>query len=204
MYPCSNCKVNVVLLRMNRFYLILLMCTLGVLSARAQGAFAEPELTLGYFSNSFIHPGLKVGAQFKLKDWEQSERRSFQTFWSPQASFYSNLGNDRNLLFTAEGGIMTQKIGKKASHALSLGLGYLNESELLDVRVNLGSGDIENGDRDIRNYMLAMLNYSFDRQINERLSWYLKGSYAYRMANNGLSSALVFLDFGLKVRINGK
>ena len=185
--------------KVSRRYLSLLFFFLSW-KLYAQTPVQSPRVIFGYHSQAGIQPGLKIGAEFSIKDWD-SRTRSFNYFLNPNVAYYTWPGNDRNLYSHFEFGIGTRKERKKVRNAISLGAGYLLESQLISYSVNLGTGDLNDENREIRHYFVTTINYTWERKFSEVIDGYFKPSYGFRFGENDKTSALLFLELGVKYNL---
>lgn len=169
----------------------------------AQSETKSLPLSIGYFSNYGFQPGVKIGTQFHLKNWESEHEgkkgnftKSKSYFINPQIGFYSWIGNDINFLLNTEIGYQRIKSSKNTFSAISIGLGYLAESEVIAITYNLSDGSIKEKNRELRNHFLTTINYEFGKAINSKLAWYGKPSLGWKLSNN--SSMVVLIEAGLK------
>ena len=70
------------------------------------------------------------------------------------------------------------------------------QSQITGVIVDLGTGNTEKI-RDNRNFFLPTIGYEFGREINNRLNWYSKWSYGYRISSKHLNVSMLFIELGL-------
>lgn len=155
------------------------------------------NVSIGYFSNYGFQPGVKIGTQFQLKNWE-TEDYAKSYFISPQLGFYSWIGNDFNVLVNAELGYQRVKNQRNTFSAVSIGIGYLAESEIISIDVNLSDGSKEKS-RELRNHLLTTINYEFGKKVNSNLSWYGKPSFGWKLSDN--SSMVIMIELGLKFNL---
>ncbi|MEO1260973.1 MAG: hypothetical protein AAFZ15_19390 [Bacteroidota bacterium] len=175
----------------------------------AQTSPKNIPISLGYFGHYAIQPGLKVGTQFNLKEWKTAGDKKGKTitkyksfFIGPQLGFFSFPGNHTSFLISADLGYKRIKSPKNKYSAFSIGLGYLAESRVLSMVIDLSDGGVNNKEREWRNYFLPTINYEFGRQINPVLSWYGKSSLGMKLSTEREGSMSVFTELGVKININ--
>ncbi len=188
---------------MKNYFSVLLFLLIGS-SLFGQDQISRIPLTIGYLGNSLIEPGLQVGTEFKLQNWQNENETISKTrelLLIPQLGFFSRIGNNYNFMPSLDLAFRTQKNNKKAYHTYALGLAYQIESVVISTTVNLSNGD-ETKNRKTRNYFIPTINYQYGRQINSNLGWYTKFSYGWRFSNEMDNGAMVLLGLGLRFYLN--
>lgn len=187
-------------------YILTILFLLGIhLHLFAQ---KENSISVAYFGNFAIQPGLKIGSQFNFKTWEKDKFHKKDTitklqklFVSPQFTIFTRPERNTNYLINVDLGYQFQNKERKLYQAVSLGLGYLLQSELLSFSVNLGSGETSNKNRESRHFFLPTLNYELGGYIGQerKFAWYTKYGLGSKLFGEIESSMLVFLELGAKI-----
>ena len=164
-------------------------------------------ITIAYFSQAGFQPGLKVGTSWNLREWEtEYEHRkgnftkSKHIMINPQLALFTNPGVYTAVLVNMEFGFSSLKSRRNTFSTWSLGLGYLGQSHVESVIVNLGDGEKEKI-REVRNFLLPTINYAFGKKINNKLSWYTKLSPGYKISFNSANALVLFVEAGIKLQL---
>lgn len=175
----------------------------------SQNAKKSIPISIGYFSNYGFQPGAKIGTHFDLKNWETESENKKGTFTkskslyiSPQIGFFSFVKNNTNFMVNADIGYRRIKSLKNRYSAFSLGLGYMNRSQITGVAVNLSDGSQEK-QRTSSSYFLPTLNCEFGKFINSKIGWYSKFSYGLRLSPNEKQTTMFFIELGTRVNLFG-
>ena len=188
---------------LSHLFLIAGMALLGG-KLTAQTSEQALPITVGYWGNLATQPGIKVGAQLTLKDWQKEKGdkvKGRKLFVRPEIGVYNRHRNNTNLLVGAEAGIQLQREGRKFFHSVGLGLGYLGRSQILSIRFSLGDGSIVGKEREWRSYILTTLNYTFGSEITSRLAWYGKASVGPALSFTREPTTMAFLEVGLRINL---
>lgn len=162
----------------------------------------EIPISLAYFGNFAIQPGVKVGTELDFKYWEKESSPKIQKlFISPQFAVFTRVRKNTNYFFNVNIGYKRQNKERKLYQSFSLGLGYLLQNELLSFSVNLGSGDITDKNKELRHYFLPTINYELGGYIGQKrnFGWYSQYSLGSKIAPSRESSVVVFLEVGGKL-----
>lgn len=170
--------------------------------------FAQTEskkipISIGVFSHAGWHPGVKIGTQFDLKNWKKKTEKSTKLnslYVNPEVGFYVYPNVHTAYLMNADFGYKRMKGQKEQYSAFSIGLGFLNQSQITETKVNLSDGSKEKT-RENWVWFLPTLNYEFGRSINKRIGWYGKISYGFKVASARDNSAVLFIGLGIKYNI---
>ena len=191
---------------MKRKTVVMIIMFVGAIMS-AQSPSKSIPVSIGYFSFAGYQPGVKIGSHFNLKNWEtKTENRkgelakSKSFFVSPQVAFYSRINVHSSYLLNADFGYKRIKNQKRSYFAVSVGLGYLNQSQITEWGVRLNDGSKEKI-RENWGWFLPSASYEFGRALNERVGWYSKFSYAYKMSSKRGNIALVFIELGMKFNL---
>ena len=178
------------------FSLIIMMLGNSII---AQISFKNLPISISYFSAFGFHPGAKIGTQFDLKNWEtEAKQKSF--FVSPQIGFYSRPNIHISYLVNADFGYKRVKSEKQKYSAWSIGLGFLNQAQVVSQQVNLSDGSKEKV-RENWAWFLPTLNYEFGKAINEKIGWYGKFSYGIKMASERENTSVLFVELGIHLNL---
>ena len=165
----------------------------------AQNQDKNLPITIGYFSQAGWQPGAKIGTQLKWKSWE-TETRSKQLLASPQIGFYTYINVHTSYLLNLDVAYQSMKKNKPGYSAWSIGLGYMNQSQITERKINLSDGS-EEKTRENWGWFLPTANYEFGRAINSKISWYSKFSYGLKIATSRENAALFFVELGMKLNL---
>lgn len=143
-----------------------------------------------------------VGSTFDLKQWEKSTSsegpvKTYTLFVKPSVGLFTNPGNRTSYTAGTDVGIRRVKSNRKTYSSLMFGIDYLVESELLDLTVDLGSGDITNKNRETRHYILPAISYEFGKAINDRLGWYNKYTLGHKLNGQDQNAMVMFVEVGV-------
>ncbi|MCG8576672.1 MAG: hypothetical protein MI810_17470 [Flavobacteriales bacterium] len=166
-------------------------------------------ISVSYFGHYGFHPGLKVGAQYSLKDWKKTKERKEKTkiknkslFISPQVGFYVHPGNHSGLLLNADLGYQRKKEHSSFYSAWTIGLGYLTQFNAGITYVQEQNGSITAKKWASRMYFLPTLNYEIGQQLNEKIGWFGKISAGAKLFYNTGISPEAFVEVGLKMNLS--
>lgn len=180
-----------------RCLFILLVC-LGSAPCFSQES-ADPErLAIGYYGHFGFQPGVRLSTSLSLNTTTNTSAR--QWLISPQLAFFTNPGDDRNLLAGVELGLKKPNSDKNAYHVWAIGLGYLAQSKFRSFSVNLGSGQTSDNQYVHNGFLLPTLSYEYDWATHRQTSWYMKYSVGQRMFGQEESSFMLFIELGAKLK----
>ena len=186
--------------------------TLIALYFLGNALFAQTEtsgfpISIGYFSHTGYQPGVKVGTHFDLKNWEtEAENKKgdftkYKSYYvSPQIGFYSWINNHSSFLINADIGYKRIKSRKRNYSAWSVGLGYLNQSQITHWVVHLNDGSKDKV-RNNRGWFLSTINYEFGKEINSKIGWYSKFSGGWKFSTERERTGVVFVELGIKFNL---
>ena len=183
--------------------LIYLMLSLNGLML-AQGNLHPTEISIGYFGNNGIRPGLKIGTKLNLGAWQRSiseKTRINQVFLQPEIGFYTWPGVHTTFITNINFGFKKSKGMYQLYSAYSLGVGLINQSQIINIKVDLSDGSSTNV-RDNWRWVTSTLNYEFGKIYNNNIGWYGKLSGGYRFASKQPAAPIFFLEFGLTYRFS--
>lgn len=179
--------------------LIIIVILIISSTVNAQNQDKNFPITIGYFSQAGWQPGAKIGTQLKWKTWE-TETRSKQLLASPQIGFYTYIDVHTSYLLNIDVAYQSMKKNKPGYSAWSIGLGYMNQSQITERKINLSDGS-EEKIRENWGWFLPTANYEFGRAINSKISWYSKFSYGLKIATSRENAALFFVELGMKFNL---
>ncbi|MEM9836325.1 MAG: hypothetical protein AAF828_07470 [Bacteroidota bacterium] len=182
---------------MKKQLLLLLIVVLGG-TLSAQEATKHSKVTLGYWGHFAIQPGVKVGYLTDLSSWNSQHDQLVQKSWfiNPQLGVYAWPQKHTNYVVNIEAGLMRRSQPMHKFSAFSFGLGYLTQSRITSVVVNLSDGE-QDKVRENQAWLLTTANYSFGRSLGEKLGWYSKISMGMQFGPIESSSLVGFLELGL-------
>lgn len=185
-------------------YTLLLIFLVGSLNAQLTLPTGKKELSLSYFGQTAIRPGVKVGLFLPMKVWsvEKMKRKGMRTkfrflYIEPQLGFYTRRHFYTTLLANAEIGIHRQWKEKRGYTAYSIGLGYLTMLEVLSYSVDF-SGDISGKEWDRRGFFLPSIGYEIGRKLGSRLTVYSQLTYGMQLSNRFDPSSQIYFELGFK------
>ena len=186
---------------MNRKNLFLLCLFLGA-NFWLNGQTTPRPISIAYFGQFAIEPGLKISTEFGLNKWttDKLKAKNKQLFISPQLGFFVRPDNNSNLLLNADIGIKKQKEGKSGFSAFSLGLGYLHQFQISAIEVQLGDGN-QSTSRESIAYFLPTINYAFGNKLGANIGWYSKIGVGQRLGGGISSSLSILFEIGLQFRL---
>lgn len=175
-------------------------------SMLAQNASLDNLFTVGYFSQLGLEPGASLGADIYVATdlFSSSSPVQHHLVFQPQLAAFTNPENYQAALL--RGGIALRRTverkGRLRFRQLGLGLGYMLQSEITGLRVNLADGSIAEKLRDNRQFFLPSINASMGRMLNDRLGYYLSASYGPKLHADRKPDGAVFLELGLSYAIS--
>ncbi|MCR9252463.1 MAG: hypothetical protein NXI20_18720 [bacterium] len=159
------------------------------------------SVSIGYFGEILIQPGLKTGLNFNLKSLD--DERNKWISGSTQIAFYSFPYDHTSLMANFESGYNWKKPDRKLGHYVGIGFGYAEQSKIESLTVNLGTGETENN-RIWRTRWIPTVNYMARRDINESFGLFGKLSYGVVLSGIAESRAILFTELGVNLFINSK
>lgn len=180
----------------------LFSCLFLLYSFSLVGQSDKPPISIAYFSQFGFQPGVKIATEFNLKALGTGSPRIKKQylFISPQIGFFTRPNNSSNLLLNTDIGIKSQKEGKTAFTALSLGLGYLHEFQISTLAIQLGDGN-QSSSRINRSYFLPTVNYAFGNHLSTTIDWYSKIGVGQRFGGGISNTTTVLFEVGLQFNI---
>ncbi len=162
-------------------------------------------LTVGYYGQVLVHPGVQLGTELTLKQW-QAEREGNtihkHLLLLPQLGFYNRPSVHSSGVLSAEVGYKRQPASRKSYHMVAAGLGYQARSEVLGLTVSLGNGEVTAKNRQWRHYLMPTLSYTYGRQVSPAWGWFTRATAGILLFGPTESSATLFTTFGVKINLN--
>ena len=183
----------------NLLFIYLLLSNFGLLG---QSTIEKQPISIAYFGQFAIEPGLKISTEFDLNKWatQRLQAKNKHLFISPQLGFFVRPNNNTNVLLNADIGIKKQKEGKSAFSAFSLGLGYLHQFQVSAVTVQLGDGN-QSTNKESKAYFLPTINYAFGNKLGTNMGWYSKIGVGQRLGGGISNSLSILIEVGLQFRL---
>lgn len=184
--------------------LALLLLTLCLHTHAQRTEESHIPITIGYFGQLAVQPGIRVGTEFLLgsKDVQRDRKGGMRNktkhlYIAPQIAFYGQQLRHNSLLLNGEFGYRSRIAGGKLYGALGAGLGYLSKWTLTGLSVSLSDG------RMTRNYertgaFLPSLSGAFGGDLSERLGWYARGTFGWEIGAGRGTALTTFLELGLR------
>lgn len=181
--------------------ILTLILLFNCLLITAQSEMKKLPISISYFGNYLIRPGLKVGTELIIKQWPKQssseENESSQLLVRPQLAVYSWPTVHTSFLANAD---LAYRWNTKGS-AVFVGLGYVRESQIESLSVNLGNGDISNKNRKGQGCFLPTVGYEFGRPLSARTAWFSKVAIGIKLAPEVESSMEGFFELGVSYRL---
>ena len=161
-------------------------------------------ISIGYFGNFLIQPGVKIGTQFSIKNWQKEKTgkktftRSSSLLISPQLGLFTRIGDQTSFLLNGELGYKRQKLSGGLYTMFSAGLGYLSEHQIQSVKISLTDGRVTEKEWAQSSYFMPNLGFEFGHAFSPRLGWYNKYTYGLKINPDEESSTLFFVELGLR------
>lgn len=179
----------------------LILCIFFVLTCQsiAQTKSETIPILVGFMGHAALHPGIKIGTRFNLKSWNREAENLTKVkslYISPQMGIYTYPNVHTGYLVNADIGYRRIKSHKQKYSAFSIGFGFLNQSQLTNVTVNLNDGS-KDKNRVNWGWFLPTLNYEFGKAINERIGGYGKLSYGYKMSFDRENASTFLIELGV-------
>lgn len=159
------------------------------------------SISIGYFGEILVQPGVKIGANFKLTDFNKSNTNYVST--GVQVAAYTFPYDHTTLMANIASGFNWKKQHKKLWHYVGIGFGYAEQSKIESLTVNLGTGETENN-RIWRTRWIPTVNYMARRDINDNFGIFGKLSYGVILSDIEESRAILFTEMGVNLFINSK
>lgn len=184
--------------------LLIFIFLLTNLSLLAQQEDKITPISIGFYGPYIIQPGIKIGTAFDLKEWKiekEQNLKSRKLFVSPQIAAFIRPKNHTSFILNVDVGYIIKKSQSNFYIAPSVGLGYLMTSQILSNTIDLSNGEINEKDRELRNYFLPTLNFELGKQATEKMGWFTKLSYGRKVSSKIENAAFFALELGVKFHL---
>ena len=168
-------------------------------------------ISIGYFSHAFVQPGVKLGTQLRLKQWNREAtrkgtvvERSDELFLSPQIGFFTWPGNNLSGLVNLEAGYLLPHPKHRLYSAFSLGVGYLATFDRESITIGLGDGSTTAAAYNRRDFIVPTLNYELGKHLTSFVGLFVKGSLGQRISFTGNVATAIYLEIGAKFYLPSK
>ena len=172
----------------------------------AQSNSNQFPISISYFGQFIVQPGLKIGTEFNLKNWENTSPKTKitnrQFYLSPQVGYFNVPNVHSGLIFNVDVGYKKLRANPLSYSAFSIGLGYLAQSRVLTISTNLGTGEVDSRERETSSYAVPTVNYELGRAFSENLGWFGKVSLGSKLLSQKESEMVVFGELGVKFYLN--
>ncbi len=173
---------------------LLLICNL---------AFSQHRISynIGYLGHFAVQPGMTAGVSIIVKDLStnnDSKQRINSLMVHPSIGWFSRINYNRNALLGTDFGIRSKRVEKGKYSTYSLGINYLQQSEILLTQVNL-KGEVVFKEFEQRHYFLPTMGYTFGRDYESGIGWYCKLSGGMKFAQSYENIAMAFVSVGLNI-----
>jgi len=185
-------------------YVLALLFLLLQVSLLAQESGTAIPINIGYYGAFGIQPGLKVGTELVLKEWnrgEEGNNKYAELYVSPQLGAFVYPLNNTNGVLNADIGYRWGNRDRRFYTAPSIGLGYLMSSQILSRQIDLGTGAVVEKNRELRHYFLPTINMELGKAGQDRWGWFVKGSFGRKLAPRRESEAFLALELGVRLLI---
>lgn len=168
------------------------------------GMSAQTPISVSYLGHFILHPGIKVGTEFELKEWgESGANKVSRLFVSPQLGYYSAGGIQRGVFVNADVGF--RRINPDNIRAfysdLSVGIAYLYQARQISLNVNVGTGEVSDENWEGTSYLMPTVSYAFGRGWSERIGWFAKGTFGGKVLGAKESEIVVMMELGLRIMV---
>ena len=172
-------------------------------SARAQYRASQLPLSLAYYGNILINPGVKIGTEWEFRQWEKTPAqnaspRQHRLSLDPQLAFFQQGGHRSNFQFHLDLAYRIQKLDRRRYATWALGLGNIQQSQVVNWSFNLSDGSRQDVERTRRHYVLPSLSYEWGFFSSPRLNWYSKFSFAPWLSAEAANTLSLQVEIGLK------
>ena len=178
-----------------KYVSLIIGCCFWMTTVNAQST-SDQIISLGYFGQAAYQPGVRLSWQKDLKSLNGNDLKSTSLFIQPSLAFSSRPLVHSSLLATIELGYRRVKLEKEKFMAFSVGLGYLSQWQVTDIRVQLSDGSLEKS-RERWGYFLPTINYGIGDRIGQsRFGWYGKISVGQKLFSEQASATIFFIELG--------
>lgn len=188
---------------MKKYAIILLSFICFSLSAQ-ETAQRKTQATIAYWGYNIFHPGLKIGAQHELKNWDKSKKgmkvKRKTLFLHPEIGLYRQKRNHTGLLLNTNIGLETSKDTQLFFTTVSMGLGYFRHFNSGITYIMNDDGTVSQKKWASRGYFLPTLNVGYGQNLPS-FSWFNTFTVGSKIKYNTGSSLELFFEAGVKVHL---
>lgn len=190
---------------------VLFVLIFALTAANCLAQLRSPEsVSVSYYGEMITHPGLKMSANYSIKDWEKDKRTkkgaqkiiSKNLIVSPALGFYYHRRYQTGLFVIPEAKYKRQN-EKGAFYELGIGLGYLRTFIPNTYEVN-ESADI-NKTAAGHNYFATNYFVSFGKDLsikrNLPLAYFIRPQFMYAIPNFPKGTGYFALELGVTYRL---
>ncbi|MFK8045901.1 MAG: hypothetical protein AB8B72_10435 [Crocinitomicaceae bacterium] len=186
------------------FFTIALLCSYSVFSQ--EKLWSNNPLQVSYFGHFGLHPGIKLGTEFSVKNWEKERKNDKgiklkQYLISPQIGFYTHPGNHSGLIVQAEFSKRTEKVDKRFYYSYGAGFGYVMQINPSDTYIFNDNGEITEKNMTSRSYFMPSLHIETGLKLNSKMSVYNKITLASKVKYNTGFTLEPFYELGIRIRM---
>ena len=192
-------------------YILVLIGLLIVCQGKAQHQAEGTPISISYYGPYLIQPGLKIGTDLTLKNWQSTREKGDNSFIldkklliSPQVGFFVRSGNNTNYFVNTEIGFKRHKISRKSYLAFWAGLGYQFQIEVLSFTVDLSTGETVAWEKENRHYFLSALSGEYGGHISPKIGWFSKYTIGIRTGGDIGTATLLAFELGAKIFLSKK
>ncbi len=171
-----------------------------------QNTLQVRPISIGYFGHFGFQPGMKLGTQFNIRNFKEKSEDSFNhrnLYISPQVGFYVYPKVHTGFIFNTDMGYMKSYKSLLNYWAISVGIGYLNQSQITESKINLSNGS-KTDTRENWGWLLSTINFEYGSAISSSIGWYGKLSYGYKTSQARETTLALFVELGARYRLHTK
>lgn len=184
-----------------------------------QAQVKELPISVSYFGESVIHPGIKIGVEQTFYEKEISKKRWFKSrqnklgsrvkkrelFYGGHLAFYNHRNNHTGLLLGGELGWRRTKMRRGAMFGATLGLGYLHRFNNIPT-YELGTNEPDRVRAASRGMLVTstsiILGQDLMPKYNIPYAWFLKPTLMLQTPYNHSFTFNGALELGLTYRLS--
>ena len=192
---------------MKRIILVLFIFGINSQLKAQENPNSSIPISISYWGNHLLHPGLKIGTQNNLLKWDKIKERKKGTLikhktlvLNPELGIYFQKENHTGVLLNADFGIEVSKNDRKFFRTFSLGLGYFRHFNSGITYVSQNDGSIDEKKHTSRGYFMPSLNYTFGQHFKS-ISWFSRLTLASKLKYNTGISLELFFEAGIKFKL---
>jgi len=186
-----------------------LLCAGALLAAPAPvraDAHDGVPLRVGVFLPYLSQPGGRATASYEITLSSPdvgSEPPSWRSklFFGPEFGAFTRPANHTSVLAGAAFGYRLQSPGRCCAHELSIGLGYIAESRIASLDVELATGETTEN-RTWRHHALPTVHYTFALELLGRWGWYIDAAVGQTLSPDVPSALFVAAEAGVQFRFD--